>query len=277
MKKSFKQTCIGLREKDYTLNEIVKITGRGKTSVYFHIKNIPLSALKQRSISEASKKRALDNSANRKGKSLRSFSSFPEWTPQMVLLVSHMMFDGELKKGRCRYHNRSRTLVERVEQLMRLIYEYPPKKTVDSLSGVITLGFYNVALQAYLYERSQDLITNIVSLPQELQKEFLRAFFDDEGCMDYRMLINKRMIRGYQDDRQILLLVEDLLGNFGIESTLQGRNEVVIRGKENLIKFRDEINFSKGVSINPNRTNSIWKKNIEKRVLLDMAIESFKK
>lgn len=95
--------------------------------------------------------------------------------------------------------------------------------------------------------------------------------------MDYRMLRNKRMIRGYQNDRQVLLLVKGLLSGFGIESTLQGRNEVVISGKENLVRFRDQINFSDGVRINPNRTNSIWKKNLEKRKLLDMAIESFKK
>lgn len=87
----------------------------------------------------------------------------------------------------------------------------------------------------------------------------------------------KRMVRGYQNDQSVLLIVRELLKNFKIESKLAGRNEVVINGKENLIKFRDEINFSKGVRINPKRTNSLWKKNLEKRKLLDMAIASFKK
>jgi len=91
------------------------------------------------------------------------------------------------------------------------------------------------------------------------------------------MVKNKRSIRGYQNDVAILSTVQRLLKNFEIEAKLQGRNEVVISGKKNLIKFRDEINFSKGVRVNPNRTNSLWKKNLEKRKLLDMAIASFKK
>jgi hypothetical protein len=95
--------------------------------------------------------------------------------------------------------------------------------------------------------------------------------------MYYKITRNKRQIRGYQNEVTVLKIVSQLLANMNIKSNLRGRNEVLISGKENLMKFRDEINFSKGVRINPNRTNSLWKKNLEKRRLLDMAIASFKK
>ena len=43
---SFKETCINLRREGKTLSEIVALAGRPKTSVYFHIRTIPLSSEK---------------------------------------------------------------------------------------------------------------------------------------------------------------------------------------------------------------------------------------
>lgn len=273
---AFKQQCIELRRKDYTLSEIVAETGRSKTSVYFHIKDIPLSDEKQRQISEQTRTRALRNAEQRKGVSTRAFKAFANYTPDHTKLLAHLMFDGELLKGRCRYHNRSDALVHRVERLMQKVYTYPPRKQIDSVSGVISLGYYNVALSAYLFARAKNLLTEISLMPREHQRSFLQAFFDDEGCMDFRTNGNRRRVRGYQKDRSVLVLIQSLLKNFNIESMLRMPNEVVVTGRDNLIAFQKEINFSRGVRINPKRTNSIWKKNLEKRVLLDMAIKSFK-
>lgn len=272
--KSFKQICIDLRRKDHTLNEIMILTGRSKSTVYQHIKDIPLSAEKRLQIAENSRKLALRVADARRGIAKRPFKSFNEWTAEMVLLTSHLMFDGRLAKA-CEYNNRSLSLIKRVERLMANVYDFPPKQSRYDLTGVHRISYHNVALANFFRTKSRELVSCVGTLPTEYQREFIRAFFDDEGCMDAR--IKKRMVRGYQNDRTVLQVVQQLLANFGIDSKLQGRNEVVISGKENLIKFRDEINFSKGVRINPNRTNSLWKKNLEKRKLLDMAIASFKK
>ena len=273
---AFKQQCIELRKKDYTLPEIMKITDRGKTSIYFHIKDIPLSKKKKKEISEASAHRARKASADRRGKSDRTFSQFSNWTTDLVLLVSHLIFDGELRRTTCGYSNRSKALITRVENLFEHIYKYEPKRYFNKKTGVLSVRHHNVALASYLQKKSQELLLYIKSAPKSQQREFLRAFFDDEGCMDVRLNQNKRRVRGYQNDREILKLIRTLLTKFNIESKLQGKNEVVITGKGNLKKFQKEINFSKGIRLNPRRANSIWKKPIEKRVLLDMAIKSFK-
>lgn len=274
---AFKKQCLELRKKDFTLNEIVKITGRSKTSVYFHIKDIPLSRKKQKEISENSRKSALALAASRKGKALRAHKTFQSWTPETVLLVSHLTFDGELRWCTCGYYSRSQTLIKRVEMLFKkLVYDHAVKRRRDVKTGVFSVRYHNVALAKYLQEKSIRLLKDIRNLPHPHQKEFIRAFFDDEGCMDYNQRTNTRRIRGYQDDKEVLKTVQSILESWGIASKLQGRNEVVITGKENLIKFQSEVNFSKGVRLNPKRTNSIWKKNIEKRKLLDMAIKSFK-
>jgi len=76
----------------------------------------------------------------------------------------------------------------------------------------------------------------------------------------------------------ILKLIRKLLKDFDIRSRIEEKGqEIVISGKENLLKFRDKINFSKGVYINPNRKNSIWKKKLEKREILNKTIVSYKK
>lgn len=274
--KSFKQQCVDLRKKDYTLNEIVEITGRSKTSVYFHIKNIPLSTKKKDLVKTARTKQAVAIAISRRGKACRPFKSFSVWSPETVLLLSHFIFDGEILKKRCRYHNRSKILINRVEKLMFNVYDYSAKKSFDRKSGVSTISYYNIELQIYLYCKAAELLVSINSLTNSHKKEFLRAFFDDEGCMDYRPKRNVRQIRGYQNNKKILETVKQLLFSFNIESKLQGVNEVVISGKENLKRFQKEINFSEGVRLNPNRTNSLWKKDIEKRELLAMAIKSYK-
>ncbi|MDC1205503.1 LAGLIDADG family homing endonuclease [Candidatus Pacebacteria bacterium] len=273
---TFKQRCIALRKKDFTLNEIMKITGRGKTSVYFHIRDIALSKKKKREICANTKQIALNLARARKGKALRSYKPFEKWSSEFVLLVAHLMFDGEILKKRCVYNNRSETLIFRVENLMQSVYNYSPHIHIDRVSGVKRIQYNNVELRDFLYVKACELIAVIKKRPKIEQREFVRAFFDDEGCMDVRLNRNLRRVRGYQKDREILMLIQSLLKNFDIASTLQGKNEVVISGKENLIKFQKEINFSKGVRLNPKRSNSIWKKPIEKRELLAVAIESFK-
>lgn len=253
------------------------ITGRSKSSIYTHIKDIPLSAKKQSAIFDVTRKRAIELANEKKGKSKRPFKSFTSWTPDFVLLVSHLMFDGEILKKKCYYNNRSQALITRLERIMQQIYDFQPKKFVDEMSGVYKIRYYNVALGNYLYNKAVELQESITTFTKEEQREFLRAFFDDEGCMDFRPKRNLRQIRGYQNNRDILKMIQTLLRNFTIDSKLQGTNEIVINGKDNLIKFQKEINFSKGVCPNPNRTNALRRDIIEKREILDQAIKSFKK
>ena len=273
---AFKERCITLRKQDYTLNEIVKITGRPKTSVHFHIQHIQLSQDKQRAISEANRKRILEISINRKGVSARKFRKFTGWNECRVSLISHLLFDGEIKHGGCVYNNRNLALIGMVQKQMSQVYDFEPKPYFNNITGVNRISYFNVALSAYFKEKSINLIEHVVSMPINLKREFLKAFFDDEGCMDFRPKRNLRRVRGYQKDNRILYIVQKLLLDFKILSKIQKPNEIVIGGKENLERFRKQINFSQGVRINGNRSNSIWKKSLEKRVLLDQAIKSFK-
>jgi hypothetical protein len=73
-----------------------------------------------------------------------------------------------------------------------------------------------------------------------------------------------------------LELIQKLLKDFNIESKIDSKyKEIVISRKESLIRFRNEINFSRGIYINPKRRNSIWKQKLEKREILDKIINSY--
>jgi len=272
---AFKQRCIALRKQDYTLPEIVMKTGRPKGSVYFHIKDIPLSNKKRIEIGEANAQRAIKIAGARKGISARPFKRFSMWNKNLVLLVAHLLFDGEISKTGCAYNNRSRPLVRRVENVMSELYTYQPRRYFNRETGVERIAYHNVALAAFLKAKSVLLLQAVSRFPIDSQRMFLKAFFDDEGCVDFHPGRNRRRVRGYQKNKEVLLLVQTVLHHFGICATLQGKNEVVIRGKENLVQFQKEINFSSGVRINGKRSNSIWKESLEKREILQRAIDSF--
>ncbi len=274
--KLFKEKCIELRRQDYTLLEISRITGRPKTSVYFHIKDIDLSTAKQNSIKLARIARIVPFASIRKGKSSRQFKEFNKWNGDLVNLVSHFVFDGEIKNSGCVYNNRNQALLDRVEASMKLVYKFAPTYYINHVTGVKRISYFNVALAAYIRKKSVDLLRNICHSPKPLKKEFLKSFFDDEGCIDFRIKKNMRRVRGYQKNVEILVIVQKLLNNFDIKSAIHQPNEIVVMGKENLEKFQKEIGFSHGVYINGNRSNSIWKKSLEKRYILDRAIKSFK-
>ena len=252
----------------------MKETGRPKTSIYEHIKDIPLSHARMEQYRVASGEHIRKFALARKGKSVRAFRPFRSWSPETVLLVAHLLFDGEIVRTKCVYNNRSEALIERVKMLLNQWYDFEPKRYENLMTGVHRISYHNVALAIFLHEKSQELLSRILTMPLDFKREFIRAFFDDEGCMDFR-LPGHRRVRGYQKDIRILQIIKVLLADLGIKARIQLPNEVVIIGKENLLRFEQEINFSHGVYINGKRSNSRWKKDLEKRAILRMAIESY--
>lgn len=273
---AFKEQCLALRKQDFSITEIARITGRNKSSIYPHIASIPLSPERFEQYRQKSGNHIRQFALARKGKSDRPFKEFKTWAPETVLLVAHFIFDGELDRTHCAYNNRSEALIARVRKLMKEVYDFEPCIYKNALTGVHRISYHNVALGSFLLGKKVELLANIQAFPRSLKREFLRAFFDDEGCMDFRPTKNHRKIRGYQKDVSILQLVQTLLADFSIQARIVMPNEVVITGKESFLKFQKAINFSEGVYINGNRSNSTWKEHLEKREILQRAIDSFK-
>jgi hypothetical protein len=269
-----KKAAQHLRKKGATLSQIVAQLGIPKTTAYGYIRSIPLNARRTAELKQQQSMRVSLVAARRKGVSLRAFAQFA-FTIRTTRLVAHLLFDGEVSRRGCAYHNRNTSLISEVRDHMRDIYTYPPTEYTNKTTGVHRLSYFNVALGAYLLTKSLELLGRIRTAPHEEQRAFLQAFFDDEGCADFREKRNVRQVRGYQKNISVLECVIELLHVFGVQSHFSAPNEVVISGKGALSRFEKEIGFSKGVRVNGARSNSIWKRSLEKRVILRRAVESF--
>jgi len=270
------EKCRTFREKGFTLGEIIKIVGLPKTTVYGHIRDILLSEEVKKRIQDEHTKRLNEFNKGRKGKCLpgRTFLKPKSWSLELIFIVSHFMFDGQIKYCGCEYYNRSDYLIKKMKETIKEILKIDSKIYKRDFD-VKQLRYYYVELGQYIKRKSKELFDYIKTASLQEKKVFLKSFFDDEGCVNINK--NIRRIRGYQHNLKTLELIQKLLDNFSIESKIDIKyKEIVISRKENLIKFRDEINFSKGIYINPNRKNSIWKKKLEKRKILDRIIKSYK-
>lgn len=200
---------------------------------------------------------------------------FQEWSSKHILLFSHLIFDGEVSERSCIYNNRSKVLIEQFATLMKSVYPYDPV-LIQKPDKVFRLSYHNVELATYARSKIRELVEIISKLDREFKRSFLKSFFDDEGCVTFDRKRNKRVIRGYQHNEKILKLVQSLLKNFDIDSVInKARTELIISRRDNLEHFAREINFSPGVRMNGQRKNSIWKKDIEKRAVLQRALESY--
>ncbi|OGM96586.1 MAG: hypothetical protein A3B86_00710 [Candidatus Yanofskybacteria bacterium RIFCSPHIGHO2_02_FULL_38_22b] len=272
----FKNWCKDLRNKGHTLGEICRITNKPKTTVYFHIKNIPKSNKLVKKIKNI-KANTIKGKGPAKGKSLlgHSYIKFNRWSPSLVNLVGHMLFDGAIRNSGILYYNRNSSLIRNFVFKMAKIYDGKPK--IYYSKGVVRVAYHNVELANYFNKKSEKLIRDIKNLSVKCKREFLKAFFDDEGSVDFRLSKNsKRRIKGYQHNKKILGLVASLLNEFGISSSVSYRfNEILITKRINIEKFAKEINFSKGLRINGKRLNSVWKRSLEKRKILANLISSY--
>jgi len=269
------EKCRILRRKGFTLGEIIKVTHFPKTTIFDHVRDIPLSVKTKERLTRENIQRLKEIARRRRGKCIpgRIVIKPQGWTDKLIFLVAHFMFDGEITRGGCIYHNRNKSLIEQVKSLMEKVFNLKPWNWINKATGVYRICYHYVELTDYVRGKAQELKKYIARASLVEKKIFLRAFFDDEGSIHF----DKRLVRGFQHNLEILKLIQKLLKDFDIESKIDEKyKEIVISRKSNLIKFRDKINFSKGVFINPARKNSIWKRKLQKRDLLDMAIVSYK-
>jgi len=82
-----------------------------------------------------------------------------------------------------------------------------------------------------------------------------------------------RKITFTSKNRKNLRIVNQLLKLFGIEGRIQKNNDLEIKVKENLEKFRDSIGFIEGTKIT--KKSKVWH-GIEKNKLLALCIDSYR-
>lgn len=266
------EKCRTLRRKGFTLGEIIKVVKLPKTTIFDHIQGIPLSFERKKELAQENIRRLKKFALKRK----RIIRKPRGWTKELISLVAHFMFDGEINRYTIVYHNRNNSLINQVMFLMKKIFNLEPWCWLNKETGVHRIYYWYVELANYIAEKAQELKQYIRTASLSEKKIFLQTFFDDEG--NVHKYKNIRSVRGFQHNLEILKLVQNLLKDFDIKSKIDEKyQEIIVSRKPNIIKFRDEINFSNRVFINPARKNSIWKKKLEKREILNKIINSYQR
>ncbi|MFH0912993.1 MAG: LAGLIDADG family homing endonuclease [Candidatus Omnitrophota bacterium] len=269
--------CRELRIEGNSFGEISSVLGVAKSTLYAYLKDIPLSYKQKQDIEKRRKAKCFIGGNPRKGKCLagREIIKPVSWSKDLIHIVSHFIFDGRVDEDCCIYYSKDKYQIRHMQRLLEEKFRAIPRIQLRD-NGVYGLVFYHVELANYLKRRREELIAYVANgAPKAYKREFIKAFFDDEGCIFYKG--DKRRVRGYQKSNSVLELVLNLLKEFGIESRIDKRaNGVEISGRSNLEKFSKEINFSSKIYINPYRKNGIWKKIISKRKILGLALQSYK-
>lgn len=268
------EKCQNLRKNGFSLGHIANFTNLSKSTVLKYITGISLPVSVKEKILQRNTKRIRMYCPFKKGRCApgREIIRATDMNSDLIFLVSHFMFDGEINKYSCIYNNRNEALIKRVQRAMKKVFNLQPYAYFNKLTGVNRISYHNIELADHIRKWSVKIVGSIKNAPFPKKKIFIQSFFDDEGSVHYK----HNLVRGFQDNFEILQLIQALLDDFGIKSRIDKKyKEIVISRKENITKFKNKVNFSKGVYINPERKNSIWKKKIEKRVLLENTIKKY--
>ncbi|MCQ9207170.1 MAG: LAGLIDADG family homing endonuclease [Omnitrophica bacterium] len=274
----FKEKSRRLRKQGFSLTSITVETKLPKSTVYGYIEDITLTQNQKTEINRKRSELRRNRTNPRKGICLpgRHIKRPLDWNSQIVHIVAHFMFDGHVRNCGCTYYSRSKYQIEHLKNLIDQTFDIKPILH-NRADGVAVMAFHNVEFAAYIKEKINEIFPYLkTKATREEKRIFLKTFFDDEGNIYYNRK-HKRRVRGYQRSHEILRNIAFLLEEFGIKARVDMYSKAVeVSGRENLVVFMQEISFSPHICVNPKRKNTIWKKEIEKREILEQAISSYR-
>lgn len=268
---SLKAEVIKRRQEGESLKRLVVGFGLPKSTIQGWIVNIRLSKTAQQVIDSRARAQRIKALSNRR-LVLPPRLYTDVFSPDLVRFLAHCLFDGSIRHDQAIYYSSHFALAEKFAIDGQKLFGLRPRWGQNS-DKVYRVHFFSKNLAEFLLERKSFLLENIGHMKSAHKLEFLKAFFNDEGSVSYRVETGKRAVRGYQKDVYVLEVVASLLKGFGINSKLESLNhspEIAIRGQENIEKFARIINFDAGVSFLATRKNSYYKKPVEKRALIQL-------
>ncbi len=189
----------------------------------------------------------------------------------LARVVAHLMGDGCVTNKYFAYYNKNETLLNDFEKDIYKLFGKIHIIRGKTNSGTSLLMVCKKPLLNFLKHLISDYRSFALYIPKFidnkiLQKEFLSSFYDDEGCVGLRNFRKtneiKRNLTLSSNSLQLLREIKNILvNNFLIFSNKISKyvkivedkkftNYVLsITGKENFIKFKEEIGFSHPLKI----------------------------
>jgi len=184
----------------------------------------------------------------------------------LAKIVAHLMGDGCVTDRYLRYNNKDIVLLRNFKNYFQKVFGRTHFIEGHVNSGTNFIQVQNKESIHFLKNLIKDYRSSSLYLPKfvnniELKKEFLKAFYDDEGCVNLRIFKKtneiKRNLTLSSNSLDLIHEIKQILQNdFNIKSnkiykytkmreTKTYTNYVLsITGRDNFIKFRDKINFN---------------------------------
>jgi intein/homing endonuclease len=163
-------------------------------------------------------------------------------TKAKARLIAHLLGDGGVYKNKICYRNSEPRLIEQFIQDFQSVYGVRPwKKYWDENKFATGSGIVEVIQDLRKYVNK--IPPKIMNANKAIQKEFIRAFSDDEGGP-----ITRNRIRITSTNKSYLSDISKMLKNFGVQSVINGpyhRGEFLldINRKESVSKYIHQIGF----------------------------------
>jgi DNA-binding phage protein len=158
---------------------------------------------------------------------------FDKITKEKVRIYAHSIFDGYVSKNNSyviSYINKNQELLSEFENDMGFVYGLKPTRSKVG-SGVTQLIYSSKLMHLDILNFDKTIIiTN-----DEYKKIYLKAFFDDEGCVHFNLKKGMFSVSGSQKCEEELLFIKSLLEDLGIQSRISeptitiGRNKSILR------------------------------------------------
>ena len=222
-----------LRKKGYSFYEIAKVVGRNHDVAWRKAKNIKMSPegkeryeKKIQDHRERNAKlgglKALEMGCLKKAwkASTKKIKKQPkELSSEKVRLIAHLMFDGCVYTGTSvvTYYNKNMSLINQFSSDFEKIYGL--KCSLEKRNDANrTYCYSKLAVKdllkytpSYSTAKSNNKIpTEIMESRDELKIIFLRAFWDDEGCVRFSPSSQTRQLNGYSNNLRVLKQIQKL-------------------------------------------------------------------
>lgn len=181
-------------------------------------------------------------------------------------ILAHLMGDGNVNDRYIRYNNKDKFLLKDFSSSFNILFPQTHFIKGEVNSGTSFLQIQNKPIIQFLYSLVKDYKSHMLRFPKFLssideKRFFISAIFDDEGCVGLRVFKKtneiKRNLEIASKSRKFLEDIKNILEeDFDIKCNkviyfkrnLNGKEFITwklsITGKENLVRFRDEINFN---------------------------------
>ncbi len=202
-------------------------------------------------------------------------------------LIAYLLSDGGIYKGGDNglyifLTSKDKTLINDFKEIL-VFYGLKPYVRLSTRAYEIRVG--NKKLAQKLLNKCKTFRTlkysnnkyPEIEIPKEiltdkkLAKEFLKVFASCEGYVKFnkRKWTTRRITIGCSHPELSNYLIQ-LIGLLGI-STTKRKTEVVISGKENIVKFQNEIGFIKGTKVQKGKFTGL-----DKEYVLHKMLDSYR-